>query len=244
MAIVTSNSTPHTAVSTSPADVAAFTGHFCIPIGVAGHATGSTDPDDGEVSAGFATQTSATISVVSQYMPDLPGLDPAPASPTTSPVSPTSPPPSPVTPAPSPPVSASGTMAGPLPSTDNVAAAVGTPAATGPSAASAASLGKGGAIRARISPRPHPSHHHRVRQPGLPHRQGLDQSSGSCVADAFLSTLEPRAARSTRVREDHPLRRLAGTRTSTAGGTPTGRSGSRFPAIAEGVLLARDEIVR
>ena len=47
---VTSRSTPQTAVLTSPADLAAFTGHFRIPISVTGHATGSVTPDHGDVS--------------------------------------------------------------------------------------------------------------------------------------------------------------------------------------------------
>jgi hypothetical protein len=159
----TSGSAAQTMVLTSPADLAAFTGHFRIPIGVAGHATGSTDPEDGEVSAGFATQTSATISVVYHYIPNLPSLDPPHASP-----GPASPPPS--SPAPS-----GGTIAGPLPVTGDVASVGGAPAA----AVTAARTRKDGGTWARTSPRPHPFHHHRVRQAGLPHRQGPDPSSVS-----------------------------------------------------------------
>jgi hypothetical protein len=71
----TSNSAPVTTVLTSPADLAAFTGNFRIPISVSGHAIGSATASDGAVSAGFNTQTSATITVIYHYNPNLPSLD-------------------------------------------------------------------------------------------------------------------------------------------------------------------------
>jgi hypothetical protein len=73
---VTSSSAPQTTVMTSPADLAAFTGNFRIPISVSGHATGSAVSSNGDVSAGFNTQTSATITVIYHYIPNLPSLDP------------------------------------------------------------------------------------------------------------------------------------------------------------------------
>jgi hypothetical protein len=72
MAPVTSSATPQTTVLTSPADLAAFTGFARIPISVSGHATGSTNPDDSQVSAAFNTDTSATITVTYHYIPNLP----------------------------------------------------------------------------------------------------------------------------------------------------------------------------
>ena len=75
---VTSSATPQTTVLTSPADLAAFTGNFRIPISVSGHATGSATSDNGNLSAGFKTQTSATITVIYDFIPDLPSLDPSP----------------------------------------------------------------------------------------------------------------------------------------------------------------------
>ncbi len=77
---VTSSSTPQTMVLTSPADLAAFTGHFRLPVSVSGHATGSATSDDGDLSSGFNTQTSATITVIYHYIPNLPSLDPPPAT--------------------------------------------------------------------------------------------------------------------------------------------------------------------
>lgn len=76
----TSSSTPQTMVLTSPADLAAFTGHFRIPISVSGHATGSTTPDDGQVASTFDTDTSATITVIYHYLPNLSGSDPSSGS--------------------------------------------------------------------------------------------------------------------------------------------------------------------
>ena len=83
---VTSSSTPQTTVLTSPADLAAFTGNFRMPISVSGHATGSASSTDGAISDGFKTQTSATITVIYHYIPNLPSLDPPP---NTSPSAPT-----------------------------------------------------------------------------------------------------------------------------------------------------------
>jgi hypothetical protein len=90
---VTSSSTPQTTVLTSPADLAAFTGNFRMPISVSGHATGSASSPSGDLSAGFKTQTSATISVIYHYIPNLPSLDPppstSPSAPTPGPTGPT-----------------------------------------------------------------------------------------------------------------------------------------------------------
>ncbi len=81
---VTSGATPQRMVLTSPADLAAFTGHFRIPISVSGHATGSVVPNNGDVSSAFRTDTSATITVTYHYIPNLPSLDPPAGSPPTS----------------------------------------------------------------------------------------------------------------------------------------------------------------
>jgi hypothetical protein len=77
---VTSSSAAETTVLTSPANLAAFTGNFRIPMSVSGHATGSVSSGNEDVSDGFNTQTSATITVIYHYIPNLPSLDPAPAS--------------------------------------------------------------------------------------------------------------------------------------------------------------------
>jgi hypothetical protein len=79
---VTSRSTPQTAVLTSAADRAAFTGHFRIPLSVSGHATGSVVSSHGDVSSAVRTDTSATITVIYHYIPNLPGLDPPADGPT------------------------------------------------------------------------------------------------------------------------------------------------------------------
>jgi hypothetical protein len=84
MPTVTSTSTPQTTALTSPADLAAFTGYFDIPISVTGHATGSVTPNDGNVSASFNTDTSATITVIYHYIPDLPAPGPSPGASTPS----------------------------------------------------------------------------------------------------------------------------------------------------------------
>src|SRR5271157_172078 len=69
---VTSSSAAQTTVLTSPSDLAAFTGNFRIPISVSGHATGSATSSNGDLSADFNTQTSATITVIYDFIPDLP----------------------------------------------------------------------------------------------------------------------------------------------------------------------------
>jgi hypothetical protein len=173
LAPVTSSSTPQTTVLTSPADLAAFTGHFRIPLSVSGHATGSTAADNGDVSAAFNTDTSATITVVYHYIPNLPPLDPPPASSTPS--------------------TGSGTNAAPTPSTGAVAGATGAVAgATGAQALSTqtdtSSTGATthGSARTRKASHPqnHPVHRqepkqsvrsrHHPRQPGLSGHAGRD----------------------------------------------------------------------
>jgi hypothetical protein len=77
---VTSSSAAHTTVLTSPADLAAFTGNFRIPVSVSGHATGTATSSNGDLSAGFNTQTSATITIVYHYIPNLPSLNPPTAT--------------------------------------------------------------------------------------------------------------------------------------------------------------------
>jgi hypothetical protein len=73
---VSSTSTPQNTVLKSPADLAAFTGNFRIPVSVSGHAIGSATSSNGDLSAGFDTQTSSTITIIYHYNPDLPSLDP------------------------------------------------------------------------------------------------------------------------------------------------------------------------
>jgi hypothetical protein len=73
---VTRTSTPQTTVLKSPADLAAFTGNFRIPVSVSGHALASASSSNGDLSAGFDTQTSATITIIYHYNPDLPSVDP------------------------------------------------------------------------------------------------------------------------------------------------------------------------
>jgi hypothetical protein len=85
MAPVTSSSTPQETVLTSPADLAAFTGHFDIPITVSGHATGSITPNDGTVSGSFKTDTTATITVIYHYTGDPPAPSPSSGGPTPAP---------------------------------------------------------------------------------------------------------------------------------------------------------------
>jgi hypothetical protein len=72
----TSSSAPQTTVLTSPADLAAFTGYFRMPISVTGHATGSATSSSGALSDGFNTQTSVTITIIDHFIPNLPSLDP------------------------------------------------------------------------------------------------------------------------------------------------------------------------
>ena len=81
---VTSSSAAETTVLTSPADLAAFTGNFRIPITVSGHAMGSISSGNNDLSDGFNTQTSATITVIYHYNPNLPSLDPPPTNTNTS----------------------------------------------------------------------------------------------------------------------------------------------------------------
>jgi hypothetical protein len=79
---VTSQSAARTTVLTSPAALAAFTGHLRIPISVTGHATGSvtTNPANEKVSSAFKTDTSATISVIYHFIPNLPSDTPTPGA--------------------------------------------------------------------------------------------------------------------------------------------------------------------
>jgi hypothetical protein len=101
-----SSSTTNTTVMTSPADLAAYTGQFRIPITVSGRATGSASSTDGELSDGFNTQTSVTLTVIYHYTsfsdtgpPTSSGsgdTTPAPGTPVSSGTGPTSP--SPTTP--------------------------------------------------------------------------------------------------------------------------------------------------
>ena len=77
---VTSSSGAATVVLKSPADLAAFTGNFRIPISVSGHATGSVSSGNDDLSDGFSTQTSATITVIYHYIPNLPSLEPPPTN--------------------------------------------------------------------------------------------------------------------------------------------------------------------
>jgi hypothetical protein len=83
---VTSRSAPQMTVLTSPADLAAFTGHFRIPISVSGHATESVTSSSNDLSTAFQTDTSATITVIYHYIPNLPD----PGLPYGSPTSPPS----------------------------------------------------------------------------------------------------------------------------------------------------------
>jgi hypothetical protein len=85
---VTSSSATKTTVLTSPADLAAFTGNFRIPISVSGHATGNASSGNGDLSDGFNTQTSATLTIIYHYIPNLPSTNPPPAD--TSPTVPSS----------------------------------------------------------------------------------------------------------------------------------------------------------
>jgi hypothetical protein len=78
---VTSSAPTQTTVLTSPADLAAFTGNFRIPITVSGHATGSATSSNGNLlSDGFKTQTSVTLTIIYHYDPNLPSLNPPPAN--------------------------------------------------------------------------------------------------------------------------------------------------------------------
>jgi len=72
----TSSSSPQTIALTSAADLAAFTGNFRMPLSVSDHTTENSSATDGKLSAAFNTQTSATITVIYHFMPNLPSLDP------------------------------------------------------------------------------------------------------------------------------------------------------------------------
>jgi hypothetical protein len=152
---VTSSSMPQTEVLTSPADLAAFTGHFRIPFGVSGHATGSVASSHGEVSGAFQTDTSATITVVYHYIPNLPGLDPPAGSPTAS--------------------ARGGTGAAPTRSTGVHR----VHAASARSHASSGRADRDGPRGIGTSPDPQPFRRHTARQPGPSRRRGPDPGSGS-----------------------------------------------------------------
>jgi hypothetical protein len=179
---VTSSSAPQTMVLTSPADLAAFTGHFRIPLSVSGHATGSVVSSNGDVSSAFQTDTSATITVIYHYIPNLPSLDPPPSSPPASTDSGTSSPPASTdSGTSSPPTSTgSGTNAAPISptGTDPGPSSVSPPA---PQAViSLTHAGKRGLVRARKSslhrhvPKPHELARRRPMQVDLArhHRPG------------------------------------------------------------------------
>ena len=77
---ITSSSAVQTAVFTSPADLAAFTGNFRVPITVSGHANGSAPHQQtSDASSNFSTQTSVTVTLVYHYTPSLPSLDASPS---------------------------------------------------------------------------------------------------------------------------------------------------------------------
>jgi hypothetical protein len=80
---VTRSSTPQATVMTTPAELAAFSGNFRIPITVSGHATGTASSSSGDISDSFKTQTSATLTIIYHYTPNLPSLNP-PSNPTAS----------------------------------------------------------------------------------------------------------------------------------------------------------------
>jgi hypothetical protein len=73
----TSNAVAQTTVLTSPADLGAFTGNFRIPVSVSGHATGNASSGNGDLSDSFKTQTSATITIIYHYIPNMPSQDPS-----------------------------------------------------------------------------------------------------------------------------------------------------------------------
>jgi len=73
---VVESSAPQTTVFTSPAELAAFTGLFRMPVTVSGHATGNASSTNGDVSDSFTTQTSVTVTIIYHYSFSLPSLDP------------------------------------------------------------------------------------------------------------------------------------------------------------------------
>jgi hypothetical protein len=116
-ASVASSSATQTTALTSPAALAAFTGNFRIPITVSGHATGSASSGNGDLSDAFNTQTSVTVTITYDYIPNLPNLDPP--TPVTSTTAPTS---------------GGGTSSGSTPSTPNPTSTITSPTGniTGP----------------------------------------------------------------------------------------------------------------
>jgi hypothetical protein len=142
---VTSSSAAQTTVLTSPSNLAAFTGNFRIPISVSGHATGSATSSNGDLSDDFNTQTSATITVIYHYIPNLPSFDPL------SSTSPSSQPPS-------------------VPSSGNVAATSSSPVSSSTSptnAAPAAPTGTVSVVQALSAQPQHSSTHARGKKPML-----------------------------------------------------------------------------
>jgi hypothetical protein len=69
----TSSAAPETTALTSPSDLAAFTGQFRIPVTISGHATGSASSTNGHLSDGFNTQTSVTLTIIYNYIPNMSG---------------------------------------------------------------------------------------------------------------------------------------------------------------------------
>jgi hypothetical protein len=161
----TSSSGPTMTVLTSPADLAAFTGHFRMPIGVSGHASGVTDPDDAEVASTFATETSVTVAVIYHYLPDLPDLGPSPAGATSPTATPTAPPAGTSS-------SPGGANAAPVPSPSVSTGAGGLVDAQAHAAAAPAHAKKSGQSGPWFSPHAAASRHHVARQPGALRRHG------------------------------------------------------------------------
>ncbi len=83
---VSSDSTPQTTVLTTPAELAAFTGHFRLPVAISGHAEGTTST--GQATGSFQTDTSATISVIYHYIPNLTAIGSGSLSGGTTPTAP------------------------------------------------------------------------------------------------------------------------------------------------------------
>jgi hypothetical protein len=76
---ITSSSAVQTTVFTRPADLAAFTGNFRVPITVSGHTNGIATSTNNDASSSFSTQTSVTVTLVYHYTPSLPSLDASPS---------------------------------------------------------------------------------------------------------------------------------------------------------------------
>jgi hypothetical protein len=100
-----------------------------MPFSVSGHAAGSVTAGTGDVSSSFQTETSATITVIYHYIPNLPSLDPPPASPTPS--------------------AGTGTVAATISSTGTVAGASGVSPASVQPASVISHVGKHGTSRTR-----------------------------------------------------------------------------------------------